>query len=112
MVIARRTTNKYVFRFPRDIFRDTNAELRQQSKHIMHSSGRDSGTEKSNFQPSQQSNPSYPQEVAQPDRQTIEPNITNPAVAGHTQSISILDSGKVSENTVDVSIEVVGCMIL
>lgn len=46
----------------------------------------------SNFQPSQQSNPSYPQEVAQPDRQTIEPNITNPAVAGCMQSIGMLQT--------------------
>lgn len=45
-----------------------------------------------NFQPSQQSNPSYPQEVAQPDRQTIEPNITNPAVTGRMQSIGILQT--------------------
>ena len=45
-----------------------------------------------NFQPSQQSNPSYPQEVAIPDRQTIEPNITNPAVVGYMQSIGTLQT--------------------
>lgn len=62
------------------------------SLRFMHRKKKNQKNILSNFQPSQQSNPSYPQEVAQPDRQTIEPNITNPAVAGCMQSIGMLQT--------------------